>query len=52
MSHEPTGASGKKVKLVLTIFLSRERAERLTARAIREGRNRAALAAEILVAEC
>jgi hypothetical protein len=31
MAHQPTGASGKKLKLTLTIFLSREQAERLTA---------------------
>ena len=35
MARQPTGASGKKVKLSLTVFLSREQAERLTARAIR-----------------
>jgi hypothetical protein len=34
MAHQPTGASGKKVKLSLTVFLSREQAEKLTARAI------------------
>jgi hypothetical protein len=33
MAHQPTGASGKKLKLTLTIFLSREQAEKLTARA-------------------
>ena len=27
MAHQPTGASGKKVKLSLTVFLSREQAE-------------------------
>jgi hypothetical protein len=26
MAHQPTGASGKKVKLSLTVFLSREQA--------------------------
>jgi hypothetical protein len=36
MARQPTGASGKKVKLSLTVFLSREQAERLTARAIRQ----------------
>jgi hypothetical protein len=35
MARQPTGASGKKLKLILTIFLSREQAEKLTARAIR-----------------
>jgi hypothetical protein len=39
MAHQPTGASGKKVKLSLTVFLSREQAERLTARAIRQSLN-------------
>jgi hypothetical protein len=33
MAHQPTGASGKKVKLSLTVFLSREQAEKLTAHA-------------------
>ena len=51
MAHQPTGASGKKVKLSLTVFLSREQAERLTARAIRGRKNLAALVAEILEAE-
>jgi hypothetical protein len=31
MAHQPTGATAKKVKLSLTVFLSREQAERLTA---------------------
>src|SRR5713101_3239577 len=39
-----------KVKLTLTVFLNREDAERLTTRAIREGRNLEALVAEILEA--
>jgi len=39
-----------KVTLTLTVSLSRERAERLTARAIREGKNPEALVAEILEA--
>jgi hypothetical protein len=51
MAHQPTGASGKKVKLGLTVFLSREQAERLTARAIRGRKNLAALVTEILEAE-
>ena len=51
MAHQPTGASGKKVKLSLTVFLSREQAERLTARAIRGKTNLAALVTEILEAE-
>lgn len=48
MAHQPTGASGKKLKLTLTIFLSREQAEKLTARAIRGRKNLAASVAEIL----
>jgi hypothetical protein len=36
------------VKLTLSVSLSREQAERLTARAIREGKNLEALVAEIL----
>jgi hypothetical protein len=51
MAHQHTGASGKKVKLSLTVFLSREQAERLTARAIRQRKNPAALVTEILEAE-
>jgi hypothetical protein len=39
MTHQPRGASSKKVKLSLTVFLSREQAERLTARAIRQSLN-------------
>ena len=42
MAHQPTGASGKKVKFTLTVFLSREQVERLTARAIREEESRGA----------
>jgi hypothetical protein len=38
------------VKLRLTISLERSQAERLTARAIREGKNLEALVAEILQA--
>ena len=44
----PAGPSGDKVKLPLTLTLSRAQAERLTARAIREGKNLDALVAEIL----
>jgi hypothetical protein len=51
MAHQPTGASGKKLKLTLTIFLSREQAEKLTARAIRGRKNLGALVTEILEAE-
>ncbi len=40
--------AGDKVKLALTLFLSRKHAERLAARAIREEKNLDALAAEIL----
>jgi hypothetical protein len=40
-----------KVKLTLTVFLHRADAERLTARAIREGKNLEALVAEILEAD-
>jgi hypothetical protein len=51
MAHQPTGASGKKVKLSMTVFLSREQAEKLTARAIRGKKNLAALVTETLEAE-
>lgn len=44
----PAGPSGDKVKLPLTLTLSRAQAEHLTARAIREGKNLDALVAEIL----
>jgi hypothetical protein len=47
MAHQPTDVSGKKVKLSLTVFLSREQAEKLTARAIRGRKNLAALVTEI-----
>jgi hypothetical protein len=51
MAHEAQASpSGDKVKLPLTISLSRAQAERLTARAIREGKNLDALVADIL--EC
>jgi hypothetical protein len=42
------GPSGDKVKVPLTLTLSRAQAERLTARAIREGKNLDALVAELL----
>jgi hypothetical protein len=37
-----------KVKLTLTLYLNREQAERLAARAIREGKNLEAIIVEIL----
>ncbi len=43
--------SGDKVKLTLTVYLRRRQAEKLTARAIREGKNLEALVAELLEAE-
>jgi hypothetical protein len=50
--HEATATpSREKVKLTLTVFLDREQAERLTARAIREGKNLEGLVAEILEGE-
>jgi hypothetical protein len=42
--------SGGKVSLTLSLSLTRAQAERLTARAIREGKNLEALVAEILEA--
>lgn len=42
--------TGDKVLLTLTIFLTREKAERLSARAIREQKNLEAVVAEILEA--
>jgi hypothetical protein len=42
--------TGDKVRLTLTIFLTREKAERLSARAIREQKNLEAAVAEILEA--
>jgi len=51
MAHEPHASpSGEGIKLTLTVTLSQEQAERLTARAIREGKNLEALVAEILEA--
>jgi len=43
--------SRDKVRLTLSVSLSREQAERLTARAIHEGKNLKALVAEIQEAE-
>jgi ribosomal protein S24E len=52
IDHEATATpSREKVKLTLTVFLDREQAERLAARAIREGKNLEGLVAEILEAE-
>lgn len=45
---EAAGPTGAKVKFPLNVVLDRERAERLSARAIREGKNLDALVAEIL----
>ena len=42
--------TGDKVRLTLTIFLTRNKAERLSARAIREQKNLEAVVAEILEA--
>ena len=42
--------TGDKVRLTLTIFLTRDKAERLSARAIREQKNLEAVVAEILEA--
>jgi hypothetical protein len=48
-SHDtPAGPSGDKVKVPLTLTMRRAAAERLTARAIREGKNLDALVTEIL----
>jgi hypothetical protein len=44
------GGAGDKVRLTLTIFLSRKKAERLAARAIGEAKNLEAVVAEILEA--
>jgi hypothetical protein len=49
VAHEPaSSAPGDKVRLELTISLGRREAERLTAKAIRDGKNLEALVAEIL----
>ena len=52
MTHETRAipSAPDKVKLTLTVFLNREDAERLTTRAIREGKNLEAMVAEILEA--
>lgn len=50
VAHEGEAVLGGKVKLTLRITLSRARAERLTARAIGEGKNLDALVSEILEA--
>jgi hypothetical protein len=52
IAHETRSipSSPDKVKLTLTVSLSREQSERLTAQAIREGKNLEALVAEILEA--
>ena len=47
---EADGLDDAKVKLPLTIVLDRDVAERLSTRAIREGKNRETLVAEILKA--
>jgi hypothetical protein len=47
----PTTPSGHRVKIAVTLFLPRELAEWLSARAIREGRNTAAVLADIVAAE-
>jgi len=51
VARKPTTPSGSRVKVALTLFLRGELAEALTARAIREGTNVAALVAQILDAE-
>ena len=50
VAHESRPAPGGEVALTLRIVLSRTQAERLTARAIREGKNLNALVREILEA--
>ena len=50
VAHEGEAVLGGKVKLTLRITLSRAQAERLTARAIGEGKNLDALISEILEA--
>jgi hypothetical protein len=47
----PTTVSGHRVKVTPTLFLTREVAEYLVARAIREGRNTPAIIGDILTAE-
>ncbi|HEY7651273.1 MAG TPA: hypothetical protein VIG07_00520 [Methylomirabilota bacterium] len=48
VAHEAEAVLGGKVKLTLRVTLSRAQAERLTARAISEGKNLNTLVAEIL----
>jgi hypothetical protein len=50
VKHEARARPGGDVTLTLRIGLSRAQAERLTARAIREGKNLSALIAEIVEA--
>jgi len=50
VAHESQPTSDGKVALTLRVALSRRQAERLTARAIREGKNLNALIGEILEA--
>jgi hypothetical protein len=50
VAHEGQAVLGGEVKLTLRVTLSRAQAERLTARAIGEGKNLNALVAEILEA--
>ena len=50
VAHEGQAQPGGKVKLTLGVTLTRAQAERLTARAIAEGKNLDALVAEILEA--
>jgi hypothetical protein len=50
VAHEGQAVLGGKVRLTLRVTLSRAQAERLTARAISEGKNLDALVTEILEA--
>jgi hypothetical protein len=50
VAHEGQPEPGDRVKLTLGVTLSRAQADRLTARAIAEGKNLDALVAEILEA--
>jgi hypothetical protein len=47
----PTTVSGHRVKLAVTLFLTREVAEYVVARSIREGKNTPGVIAGILTAE-
>lgn len=51
VARMPTTISGHRVKVTPTLFLTREVAEYVVARAIREGKNTAGVVAEILGAE-